>query len=32
MWQDNIMNYQKERNVGGAVHDLKSVAFPDYAS
>lgn len=27
-WEMNIMNYQKERNIGSAVHDLKSVAFP----
>lgn len=31
-WEYNKMNYQKERKCGGAVHDLKSVAFPDYAS
>ena len=23
----NVMNYQRERNIGGAVHGLKSVAF-----
>lgn len=31
-WEHNIMNYQKERNLGAAVHDLKSVAFLSYAS
>lgn len=31
MWEYNIMNYQKERNLGSAVHDLKSVAFPSFA-
>lgn len=31
MWDYNIMNYQKERNIGSAVHDLKSVAFPKFA-
>lgn len=30
-WEYNIMNYQKERNIGSAVHDLKSVAFPSFA-
>ena len=30
-WEKNVMNYQKERNMGGAIHDLKSVAFPAYA-
>lgn len=29
-WEFNKMNYQKERKCGGAVHDLKSVAFFDY--
>lgn len=28
-WEFNVMNYQKERNIGGGIHDLKSVAFPD---
>lgn len=28
-WEFNVMNYQKERNIGAGVHDLKSVAFPD---
>ena len=28
-WEENVMNYQKERNMGGGIHDLKSVAFPD---
>lgn len=27
-WEMNTVNYQKERNIGSAVHDLKSVAFP----
>ena len=31
-WEHNVMNYQKERNLGSAVHDLKSVAFLSYAS
>lgn len=31
MWDYNVMNYQKERNLGSAVHDLKSVAFPKFA-
>lgn len=26
-YEDNVMNYQRERNIGGAVHGLKSVAF-----
>ena len=30
-WEFNVMNYQKERNIGAGVHDLKSVAFPDYS-
>ena len=30
-WEYNSMNYQKERNIGTGVHDLKSVAFPDFA-
>lgn len=30
-WEYNKQNYQKERKCGGAVHDLKSVAFFDYA-
>ena len=29
-WEFNVMNYQKERNIGAAIHDLKSVAFFDY--
>lgn len=28
-WEFNVQNYQKERNLGGGIHDLKSVAFPD---
>lgn len=28
IYERNEMNYQKERNMGIAVHDLKSVAFP----
>lgn len=31
-WEQNVINYQKERNIGAAVHDLKSVAFPEFAS
>lgn len=27
-WEHNVQNWQKERNMGGGVHDLKSVAFP----
>lgn len=27
-YENNVMNYQRERNCGGAVHGLKSVAFP----
>ena len=27
-YEFNVMNYQRERNCGGAVHGLKSVAFP----
>ena len=26
-YENNAMNYQRERNIGGAVHGLKSVAF-----
>lgn len=26
-YENNVMNYQRERNIGGAVHGLKSVAF-----
>ena len=26
-YEFNVMNYQRERNIGGAVHGLKSVAF-----
>ena len=26
-YENNVMNYQRERNCGGAVHGLKSVAF-----
>lgn len=26
-YEYNVMNYQRERNIGGAVHGLKSVAF-----
>lgn len=26
-YEFNVMNYQRERNIGGGVHDLKSVAF-----
>ena len=29
-WEFNVMNYQKERNIGAAIHDLASVAFFDY--
>lgn len=29
-WEYNVQNWQKERNIGGGVHDLKSVAFFDY--
>lgn len=29
-WEFNVMNYQKERNIGAAIHDLKSVAFFKY--
>ena len=29
-WEFNVMNYQKERNIGAGIHDLKSVAFFDY--
>lgn len=25
-YQNNVINYQKERNIAGAIHDLKSVA------
>lgn len=25
-WEENVMNYQKERNIGGKVHDLYSTA------
>ena len=28
-WEFNVQNYQKERNLGGGIHDLKSVAFPN---
>lgn len=28
-WEKNVQNYQKERNIGSAIHDLKSVAFPN---
>lgn len=31
-WEFNAQNYQKERNIGSGVHDLKSVAFPKYAN
>lgn len=31
-WEFNKQNYQKERKCGGAVHDLKSVAFFDYSA
>lgn len=27
-WEFNVQNWQKERNIGGGIHDLKSVAFP----
>lgn len=27
-YENNVMNYQRERNCGGAVHGLKSVSFP----
>lgn len=27
-YEYNVMNYQRERNIGSAVHGLKSVAFP----
>ena len=27
-YEFNVMNYQRERNIGSAVHGLKSVAFP----
>lgn len=27
-YENNVMNYQRERNIGSAVHGLKSVAFP----
>ena len=27
-WEHNVQNWQKERNIGGGIHDLKSVAFP----
>lgn len=26
-YENNVMNYQRERNIGGAIHGLKSVAF-----
>lgn len=26
-YEFNVMNYQRERNIGGAIHGLKSVAF-----
>ena len=26
-YENNVMNYQRERNIGAAVHGLKSVAF-----
>ena len=26
-YEYNVMNYQRERNIGGAIHGLKSVAF-----
>ena len=26
-YENNVMNYQRERNIGGAVHGLKTVAF-----
>ena len=26
-YENNVMNYQRERNLGAAVHGLKSVAF-----
>lgn len=29
-WENNVQNYQKERNIGAGIHDLKSVAFFDY--
>lgn len=29
-WKWNRQTYQKERNIGGAIHDLASVAFFDY--
>ena len=25
-YEENVMNYQKERNIGGAIHDLFSTA------
>ena len=31
-WEFNVMNYQKERNIGAGIHDLKSVAFPDISN
>ena len=30
-WEFNKQNFQKERKCGGAIHDLKSVAFFKYA-
>lgn len=30
-WKSNIVSYQKERYAGAAVHDLKSVAFFEFA-
>jgi hypothetical protein len=26
-YEMNAMNYQRERNIGGAIHGLKTVAF-----
>lgn len=26
-YENNVMNYQRERNIGGAIHGLKTVAF-----
>ena len=30
-YEENVMNYQKERNIGGAIHDLFSTAVPKKA-
>ena len=30
-WKSNVVSYQKERYAGAAVHDLKSVAFFEFA-